>query len=102
MPYDKLVCNRAKNIEILTVLIFLKVLIVITDANVDEDEGALAESAAQDLKDSGIIVQTVGISDELSLANLVALATSDDYVWPEVDDEMLANLRKLGKEPCRR
>ena len=85
----------------MTVLIFLKVLLVITDANVDEDEGTLAESAAQDLKDSGIIVQTVGISDDMSLANLVALATSDIYVWPDVGDELLANLRKLGKEPCR-
>lgn len=46
------------------------------------------------------MVQTVGISTEMSLFNLVAIATSDIYVWNGVDAEMLGGLKKLEEEPC--
>lgn len=59
------------------------------------------QTAAQGLKDSGILVQSVGISSELlNLFNLVTIATRDIYVWPGVDSEMLEELTKLAKEPC--
>lgn len=78
----------------------IKVLLVITDGNVAEDESSTVGSAAQALRDAGILVQTVGITMEMSLFNLVSIATSDIYVWPGVDAEMLGNLKKLQKEPC--
>lgn len=79
----------------------MKILLVFTNANIDLDEGDLAQTAAQGLKDSGILVQSVGISSELlNLFNLVTIATRDIYVWPGVDSEMLEELTKLAKEPC--
>ena len=58
------------------------------------------DEVAQEFRDSNVLVQTVGITDEMSLMTLVQIATSDIYVWPDVDDEMLNELKKLEKQPC--
>ena len=58
------------------------------------------DEVAQEFRDSNVLAQTVGITDEMSLMTLVQIATSDIYVWPDVDDEMLNELKKLEKQPC--
>ena len=77
-----------------------QVLLVVSDANVDENEGRRLETVSQALRDSGILVHAVGVTMEMSLQHLVETATSEVYVWPEVDDEMLKELKKLEKKPC--
>lgn len=78
----------------------MKVLLVLSDANIDFDESDAVDEVAQEFRDSNVLVQTVGITDEMSLMTLVQIATSDIYVWPDVDDEMLNELKKLEKQPC--
>ena len=60
------------------------------------------EATVQELKDSGVLMESVAIymDDRLNLPNLMAIASSDIYVWPGVDTEMLASLKTLGKKPC--
>lgn len=71
-----------------------------SDANIDFDESDAVDEVVQEFRDSNVLVQTVGITDEMSLMTLVQIATSDIYVWPDVDDEMLNELKKLEKQPC--
>lgn len=71
-----------------------------SNANIDFDESDAVDEVAQEFRDSNVLVQTVGITDEMSLMTLVQIATSDIYVWPDVDDEMLNELKKLEKQPC--
>ena len=71
-----------------------------SDANIDFEESDAVDEVAQEFRDSNVLVQTVGITDEMSLMTLVQIATSDIYVWPDVDDEMLNELKKLEKQPC--
>lgn len=71
-----------------------------SDANIDFEEKDAVDEVAQEFRDSNVLVQTVGITDEMSLMTLVQIATSDIYVWPDVDDEMLNELKKLEKQPC--
>lgn len=80
----------------------IKVLLVITNANFEQEEGSLMEATVQELKDSGVLMESVAIymDDRLNLPNLMAIASSDIYVWPGVDTEMLASLKTLGKKPC--
>ncbi|KAL9966097.1 hypothetical protein ACROYT_G024116 [Oculina patagonica] len=80
----------------------IKVLVVITDANMDSDEAVLVKAASKSLRESGILVQTVGVTMEMNLMHLVEIATSDVYVWPGVDREMLWTLKKLEKQPCKK
>ena len=77
-------------------------LLVITDANFDSDENDLVKDASKSLRESGILVQTVGITLDMNLMHLVEIATSDIYVWPGVDREMLWTLKKLEKQPCKK
>ncbi|PFX32403.1 uncharacterized protein LOC111320879 [Stylophora pistillata] len=78
----------------------IKLLLVASNADVDFEESDALDEAAQELKDANVLVQTVGITNEMSLMTMVQIATSDIYVWPEVDNEMLNELRKLEKQPC--
>ena len=82
--------------------ILLQVVIVITNANFDQGELSSVETTVQELKDSGILVESVGIDldDRLNLHNLMTIASSDNYVWPGIDTEMLNSLTKLEKMPC--
>lgn len=79
-----------------------QVLLVFTDAQMDSDEYDLVKAAATSLKESGILVQTVGVTMNLNLMHLVEIATSDVYVWPSVDSELLGSLNKLEKQPCKK
>lgn len=76
----------------------IKVLLVISDANLGPDaESALA--ASKSLRKSGVLVNTIGVTMEMSLMYLVEIATSDYYVWADVDDELLSMLEELEKQP---
>lgn len=82
----------------------IKVLLVFTDGMLGEDEEEhRLEAASRALKDSGILVQSINIpemEDTVNLMNLVEIASSDVYVWNEVDNELLTQLKKLEREPC--
>ncbi|KAJ7370155.1 hypothetical protein OS493_033780 [Desmophyllum pertusum] len=75
----------------------IKVLLVLTDANMDSDDSSVVNAASKSLRESGILVQTVGVTLDMNLMQLVDMATSDLYVWPGVDTEMLWLLKKTGK-----
>ena len=81
-----------------------QVLLVFTDGILGEDEEEhLLEAASRALKDSGVLVQSINIpemEDTVNLINLVEIASSDVYVWNEVDNELLTQLKKLEREPC--
>ena len=81
-----------------------QVLLVFTDGMLGEDEEEhRLEAASRALKDSGILVQSINIpemEDTVNLMNLVEIASSDVYVWNEVDNELLTQLKKLEREPC--
>lgn len=66
----------------------------------DFEESSAVQAATKELKDANVLVQTVGVTMEMNLMHLVEIATSDVYVWPGVDHEMLSGLKKLEKEPC--
>jgi len=76
----------------------IKVLFVISDANLGPDaESALA--ASKSLRKSGVLVNTIGVTMEMSLMYSVEIATSDYYVWPGFDNELYAILDELQKQP---
>ena len=69
----------------------------------EEEEEHRLEAASRALKDSGTLVQSINIpemEDTVNLMNLVEIASSDVYVWNEVDNELLTRLKKLEREPC--
>ena len=66
----------------------------------DSDDSSVVNAASKSLRESGILVQTVGVTLDMNLMQLVDMATSDLYVWPGVDTEMLWLLKKLEKAPC--
>ena len=75
-----------------------QVLFVISDANLGPDaESALA--ASKSLRKSGVLVNTIGVTMEMSLMYSVEIATSDYYVWPGFDNELYAILDELQKQP---
>lgn len=59
----------------------------------------LALATSESLKKSGVLVHTIGITMEMSLMHLLGIATSDYYVWPGVDDDLLSMLKELEKQP---
>ena len=63
------------------------------------DESKLALAASESLRKCGVLVHTIGVTMEMSLLHLVEIATSDYYVWPDVDHELLSMLKELEKQP---
>ena len=63
------------------------------------NENKCALHTSESLKKSGVLVQTIGVTMEMSLMHMVEIATSDHYVWPDVDQELLSMLKELEKQP---
>ena len=67
--------------------------------NPDGFQSKFALNASLSLRKSGVLVNTIGVTMEMSLIHLVEIATSDYYAWPGVDHELLSMLKELEKQP---
>lgn len=63
------------------------------------EESKLALATSRTMRQSGVLIHTVGVTMDMSLMHLVEIATSDQYVWPGVDREMLWMLKELESQP---
>ena len=72
---------------------------MISDANMRPRESKLASATSESLKKSGVLVNTIGITMEMNLMHSLEIATSDYYVWPGVDHDLLGMLKELEKKP---